>query len=151
MLPTFAKNAVKAARFASQGVNTLRGDPIVSDVTAPQAVIQAIGFQPTKVADQQRINNALFNYQKFIQDRRQQLMNAFAMAQQAGDDDGRAATLTKIQSFNQKYPEIAIRMSNLHASMRQRARFSAEADNGIRLNKKLASRVREEVGALAQE
>lgn len=150
MLPTFAKNAMKATRFASQGVNTLRGDPIVPDVSAPQALIQAMGFQPTKIADQQRVNNALFNYQQFVQDRRQQLMNAFAMAQQAGDDDGRAATLTKIQAFNQKYPEIAIRMSNLHASLRQRARFSAEADNGIRLNKKLANRVRSEVGAMAQ-
>jgi Inorganic Pyrophosphatase/ADP-Ribosyltransferase in polyvalent proteins/Large polyvalent protein associated domain 39/Large polyvalent protein-associated domain 3 len=149
MLPTFAKNAVKATRFASQGVNTLRGDPIVADVSAPQALIQAMGFAPTKVAEQQRINNALFNYQKFIQDRRQQLMNAFAMAQQAGDDDGRGETLAKIQAFNQKYPEIAIRMSNLHASLRQRARFSAEADNGIRLNKKLANRVRSDVGAMA--
>jgi len=120
-------------------------------VSAPQALIQAMGFAPTKVAEQQRINNALFNYQKFIQDRRQQLMNAFAMAQQAGDEDGRGETLAKIQAFNQKYPEIAIRMSNLHASLRQRARFSAEADNGIKLQKKLAGRVRDEVGAMAQE
>lgn len=150
MLPTFAKNAVKAVRYAKDGVNTLRGDPIVQDVGAAGDIIQALGFQPTKVAQQQRINNSLYTYQQFIQDRRQALINAYAMAQAAGDADGRTDTTEKIRAFNQKYPEIAIGMANLHNSLRQRARFSAEADNGIRLNKKLAGRLREAVGVTSQ-
>ena len=150
MLPTFAKNAMKATRFASQGVNTLTGNPIVQDISTPQALIQAIGFQPTEVAKQQRINNANVNYEQFIENRRQSLMNAFAMAQQAGDADGRSEALDKISVWNRKYPEYPIRMSNLHASLRGRARAAAESDHGIRLNKKLANRVRSEVGAMAQ-
>lgn len=151
MLPTFAKNAMKATRYATQGVNTLRGDPIVPDVSVPQALIQAIGFQPTAIAEQQRINSALMNHQTFIQGRRQQLMNAFAMATQAGDDDGRQETVQKIQAFNAKYPEIAIGLGTLRRSLRTRAQRSAQAENGMMLNRKLASRVREEVGAIAEQ
>ena len=151
MLPKFAKDAMKATRFAHEGVNTLRGDPIVPDIGHAAELVQAIGFQPTKVAEQQRLNSALMNYEKFIQDRRQGLMNAFAMAQQAGDTDGRGAALAKIQAFNQKYPEIAIRMSNLQASLRTRAQRSAQSDHGIMLQKKLSARVRQEVGAMAGE
>lgn len=147
MLPSFAKNAVKSIRYANEGANTLRGDPIVPDVSAADEVIQALGFQPTKIADQQRINSALMNYQKFVQDRRQSLVNAFAMAQQAGDAEDRADALASIRAFNQKYPEIAIRMSNLQSSLRTRAERSAQAENGIMLNRKLSARIREDVGA----
>lgn len=149
MLPTFAKNAVKSVRYASQGVNTLRGDPIVADISGPEALIQAIGFQPTRVAQQQRTNNALFTYQQDVQDRRQALMNGFAMAQQAGDSGGTTEALRRIQAFNTKWPEIAIGVGNLRASLQSRARFSAEASNGIKINRKLESRLRQDVGAMA--
>lgn len=149
MLPTFAKNAVKAVRYASQGVNTLRGDPIVADISAPQALIQAIGFQPTTVARQMRTNNSLYTYQQAILERRQALMNGFAMAVNAGDVSGQREAMQRIQKFNRTNPEVVIGVKNLRNSLRQRARFSAEADNGIRLNKKLAARLREDVGAAA--
>jgi hypothetical protein len=151
MLPTFAKNAVQSMRFASQGVNTLRGDPIVADITGPEALIQAIGFQPTRVAQQQRTNNALYTYQQDVQDRRQALMNGYAIANQAGDSAGMAEALRRIQTFNGKWPEIAIGVQNLRSSLQMRARFSAEASNGIKLNAKLAGRLRQEVGAPAAE
>ena len=151
MLPKFAKDGMKAVRYAKEGANTLRGDPIVPDVSGPEVLLQALGFSPAKIADQQRINNALMNYQKFIQDRRQSLLNAFAMAQLAGDEDGRGDALAKIQDFNAKYPEIAIRPGTIRESMRTRAQRTAQADNGIMLNRKLAGRVRQEVGAMAQE
>lgn len=149
MLPTAAKNTMKAVRYAKEGVNTLRGDPIVPDINAAQDLVQALGFQPTEVAEQQRINNALYNYSDFVKERRQSLVNAFAMATQSGDADGRADALQAIQAFNAKYPEVAIRMGNLHASLRQRARISAESEHGVRLDRRLAGRVRQEVGAPA--
>ena len=149
MLPKFAKDGMKAVRYAKEGANTLRGDPIVPDVSGPEVLLQALGFSPAKLAEQQRVNNALMNYQKFIQDRRQSLLNAFAMAQLAGDEDGRGDALAKIQDFNAKYPEIAIRPGTIRESLRTRAQRTAQADNGIMLNRKLASRVKAEVGAMA--
>lgn len=146
IMPTFIKNAMKSVRYASQGVNSLRGDPIVHDVSGPEQLIQALGFQPTKIANQQRENTSLMNYSKFIMDRRQNLMNAYAMAQQAGDEETRAAALQRIAAFNQTNPEVRISMITLRDSLRQRARMSQMADNGIVLNRKIAARVRSEVG-----
>ncbi len=151
MLPKFAKDGMKAVRYAKEGANTLRGDPIVPDVSSPEVLLQALGFSSANLAKQQRVNSALMNYQQFIQNRRQALMNAFSMAQLAGDDDGRSDALGKIRDFNAKYPEIAIGMANLHDSLRARVQHSAQADNGIMLNRKLAGRVRQEVGAMGGE
>ena len=147
MMPTAAKNAMKAMRYASDGVNTLKGDPIVPDISVPEDLIQAMGFTPTRVADQMRINSALENYSQQIQSRRTSLMNAFAMATAAGDQDGQSDVIGQIQDFNQANPEIAIKMSALRDSMRTRAQHSEQAVNGIVLNKRIASSVREAVGA----
>ncbi|WP_333676735.1 PLxRFG domain-containing protein [Dyella sp.] len=146
MMPTAAKNAMKAMRYANDGVNTLKGDPIVPDISVPEDLIQAMGFTPTRVADQMRLNSALENYSQQIQSRRTSLMNAFAMATAAGDQDGQSDVISKIQDFNQANPEIAIRMSALRDSMRTRAQHSEQAVNGIVLNKRIASSVREAVG-----
>lgn len=73
-----------------------------------------------------------------------------AVAERIAVDDEAAAqarttALAKIHSFNQKYPEIAIGMANLQASLRQRARSAAQSDHGINVGRKLAARVRAEV------
>lgn len=151
IMPTFIKNAMKSVRYASQGVNTLRGDPIVHDVSGPEQLIQAMGFQPTKIANQWRQNDALMNYSKFIMDRKQNLMNAYAMAQRAGDEETRSAVLQRIAAFNQANPEVRISMLTLRDSLRQRARISQQADNGIVLNRRIAARVRSEVGVQPSE
>ena len=149
MMPTAAKNAMKAMRYASDGVNTLKGDPIVPDISVPEDLIQAMGFTPTRVADQMRINSALENYSQQIQSRRTSLMNAFAMATAAGDQDGQGDVLAKISDFNSTNPEIPISMIALRDSLRVRARNAAEADNGVTLNKRLAGAVRQAVGVEA--
>lgn len=151
MMPTFIKNAMKSVRFAHEGVNTLKGDPIVPDVSGPEKLIQALGFQPTKIAEQQRVNSAKMNYKEAVEGRRQSLMNAFAMATANGDSGDRTTALAKIRSFNQKYPEIAIGMANLQASLRQRARSAAQSDHGINVGRKLAERVRAEVEGVRPE
>jgi len=76
-------------------------------------------------------------------------MNAYALAAQVGDADGRSSALDRIATFNQANPEVKISMSTLNDSMRQRAKLSEQAQNGIVLNKKLAGRVRADVGGQA--
>ena len=149
MMPTFAKNAMKGYRYATQGVNTLRGDPIVADVPLTGTIVQALGFRPTKVAEQQRINSALMNYQQSIQDRRTGLLNAFALAIHAKDDDARRRALEKIRAFNKTYPEIPIDTATIRRSLSSRAQHSRNAVNGMPLNRRLAGRLQEAVNPSA--
>jgi hypothetical protein len=146
MLPAAAKNSLKALRYAHEGVNSLRGDPIVPDVSSYQDFLQAIGFQPAAVANQYRVNTAIKNYTGEVKDRRTTLMNAYALAVKSGDAENRGAAVAAIHKFNTAHPEVAITVKTLSASLRARARRSAQARNGVVLDRKLALRALQYAG-----
>lgn len=146
MLPAAAKNSLKALRYAHEGVNSLRGDPIVPDVSGYEDFLQAIGFQPAAVANQYRVNTAIKNYTGEIKDRRTTLMNAYALAVKSGDAENRGAAVAAIHKFNTAHPEVAITVKTLSASLRARARRSAQAMNGVVLDRKLALRALQYAG-----
>ncbi len=146
MLPKGMKDVIKAGRYATQGVNTLRGDPVLEDVNLWQVLLQGAGFSPAKIAERYERNRALKNYEEHITGRRQNLMNAYAMAIRNGDAADRAAVMEKILSFNKTNPEVAISSSSIRTSMKSRARYSANAEGGIVLNPKLSARLNARVG-----
>lgn len=146
VLPKALKDVLKSLRYATEGVNNLRGDPIVPDANVRQLVLQLAGFTPAEVAERYDANRALKNYEQHILDRRSRLVDAFALATRTGDAGGRADAMQQIRKFNTKWPEIRITPRTLKQSMRARARYSARAESGIVLNKKIAARVREAVG-----
>ncbi|WP_229298212.1 PLxRFG domain-containing protein [Stenotrophomonas maltophilia] len=145
MLPKGLKDMIKAGRYATQGVNTLRGDPVVEDLSPWEILLQANGFAPEKVSRQYETTRALKNYEQYILDRRKSLVNAFAMALRNGDASDRASVLSKIGAFNKATPELAITSSGLQQSIKNRARYSARAEAGIILNPKLAARLNKAV------
>ena len=145
MLPKGLKDMIKAGRYATQGVNTLRGDPVVADLSPWEILLQANGFAPEKVSRQYETTRALKNYEQHILDRRKSLVNAFAMALRNGDAGDRASVLAKIRDFNRVNPELAITSSGLQQSIKNRARYSARAEAGIVLNPKLAARLNKAV------
>lgn len=145
MLPKGLKDMIKAGRYATQGVNTLRGDPVVEDLSPWEILLQANGFAPEKVSRQYETTRALKNYEQHILDRRKSLVNAFAMALRNGDASDRASVLSKIGAFNKANPELAITSSGLQQSVKNRARYSARAEAGIVLNPKLAARLNKAV------
>jgi hypothetical protein len=138
MLPASVKNSMKALRYAHDGVNSLRGDPIVPDVSGYEDFLQAIGFQPARVANQYRINTSIRNFTSEVRDRRANLMNAYALTVRSGDADDRANAVRAINKFNTAHPQVAITVRTLAASLRQRARASARAQNGVVLDRNLA-------------
>ncbi|MGH8114264.1 MAG: PLxRFG domain-containing protein, partial [Rhodanobacteraceae bacterium] len=148
MLPTATKNGIKALRFAHEGVNNLRGDPIMPDVSGWQEFVQAIGFEPARLADQYRINTALKNYTAEIADQRMSRLNAYAMAVNSGDSADINKALANIRQFNARQPAMAITLRTLHASLRQRAKLSAQAQNGVILNRKLALQAQQYAGGM---
>lgn len=145
-LPKSLKDMMRAARYAQEGVNTLRGDPLVDDASLRDTLLQLSGFTPAKVADRYDRNRALKNYEQMLLERRGRLMDAFAMARRLGDGEASRETMEQIRAFNRKNPEIAITRASLRRSLAQRARYSQRAEHGITLDRRLARRVREEVG-----
>lgn len=140
------EDMIKAGRYATLGVNTLRGDPVLEDVSPWQVLLQGAGFSPAEVAERYERNRALKNYEEHITKRRQSLMNAYAMAIRNGDAADRVAVMEKVRAFNKANPELAISSDSIRASLKSRARYSAKAEAGIVINPKLAARLQERVG-----
>jgi hypothetical protein len=141
MLPKALKDTLKAQRYATEGVNNLRGDPLVPDVSLRQTLLQLAGFTPAEVAKQYDVNRSLKNYEQAILDRRGYLLDAFAMALRLDDGEARQEALDKIKAFNRANPEIAITTKGIRQSLGARARYSRDAEHGITLNRKLARKL----------
>jgi hypothetical protein len=145
MLPKAIKDPVKSIRYMSEGVNTLKGDPIMEDLSLGQTLLQLSGFTPSELSRKYDRNRTLKNYEDFVEKRRDHLMNAYAMAVRLGDADAIAAAWEQIGKFNQTWPQIAITPEVLRKSARTKAMNSARAEDGIVLNPKIAAAIRAQV------
>lgn len=146
MMPKAIKDGFKALRYADEGVNNLRGDPIVAAPGVGSVAAQLVGFTPAEVAERYDENRALKNYEQYVIDRRRRLMDGLAMAVRLGDARARAETMEKIRAFNRAWPQIALTPAGIRQSLKARARYDRQAENGIILNRKIAGRVRDAVG-----
>lgn len=135
--PKFARDWFKAVRYATDGVQTKRGDPILDEVSPWQIALQANGFSPLEISEQYQKNNALSGKVRAIRDRRQLLLNRWALGKRLGDYELEFEALAAIERFNQANPTVAIRSSDRVRSMRQRERISEQAVNGVIIPKKL--------------
>jgi hypothetical protein len=136
-VPKFARDWFKSVRYATDGVQTKRGDPILDELSVWQIALQANGFTPIEVSEQYGQNNALATSARRIQDRRKLLLNRYALARRNDDDLLVAQTLDDIEAFNLAQPTMKITAAHRIKSLKQRAALSDRAVNGVILSKKL--------------
>jgi N12 class adenine-specific DNA methylase len=144
ILPKAFRDGLKAFRFGTEGVNTLRGDPVIEGVSPWQLATQASGFSLAEASAQYEANNAAMKFETHVIGRRQALMDAYAMALRMNDLQAHAKVLDGIRRFNAKYPELGIKASTLRNSLRARQRYSDRSQGGVVLNPNLADRSREQ-------
>lgn len=145
MLPKALKDAMKAVRYAGEGVTSTRGD-LVTDTDAMDELLQAIGFTPAEVAKQYDVNRALKDRERHILDRRKALLAAYAMALRQDDQDAALEVRRKIMAFNKAYPEKPITGQTIRRSMRAREAYSERAEHGVVYDGALRRRIAEEEG-----
>ena len=128
MLPTAISNGKKAYRYATEGYETTRGDAIVGEVTVGDAILQTMGFAPSKfraeqdkLARDRRVTTGIGGMRKGLLDR-------FAFAHNNGDEAGKEQVIEDIREFNQKHGNVAISGDNIRQSIKTRARGSAIAE-----------------------
>jgi hypothetical protein len=139
ILPAVFKQPMVAARYSTEGVLTLKGDELVSDISAKDALAQSLGFAPEKVSQRQKANIEMKGMEQDIISKRTDLMNAFFMAVDTQDDDFKDRVIDKIARFNQTYPMYPITATGLRKSIktRMKARGLASVTGGIPINKNL--------------
>ena len=73
-------------------------------------------------------------------------MDAYALAWRLGDDGARTKVVEKMRAFSTSYPELAITGESIERSLTSRARASANAENGVIIDRRIRARLEAHMG-----
>jgi hypothetical protein len=135
--PAFIKNPLVAARYANEGVNTLRGDTLVEDVGSFSLLMQSIGLRPADVAEIQFTNIVRKGQEQEVLKERQNLLNLYGIAFMANDSDTLEKAYERIEKFNTKHPSVWIPAKSLTTSIKERMTKAAQTEHGLYIDKRL--------------
>jgi len=136
MLPPVLKDFMKVARMSEEGATTLRGDPIVKEVSTWGLFMQALGFTPVDVARGYEVMAEIKGLDKDLDQRRKRLLQQVTLAQMTGDYSAYAEISDKINAFNEKNPKNPITPESIKRSLAQRTKDSERAVRGVIVNPK---------------
>ena len=135
MLPAGIANGFKGIRFATEGANTLRGDPIVGEISTGSAFGQFFGLAPAEYTRQLEITANAKNKDRRATTERTKMLRDYYIASRNGDYDGAADTLEDMIKFSTRHPEFAITAATIQSSIAQHMRTSQEMYHGVTLSK----------------
>lgn len=136
MAPSVLRGPLKAWRYETEGVKDKTGIVVQDQVDAAAVAGQAVGFSPSSVRNAYEGKAAIVGQDRALQARRSALVEQFAMAAMAKDEEGKAEAREAIQRFNEKNPGRRIQPMQLAQSVRMREKRIREAEDGVYLPKK---------------
>jgi len=136
MAPTVLRGPLKALRYGTEGVKDKSGIVIQDEVDAAALLGQAAGFSPSEVRNAYEGKSAVVGHDKALMARRSALVERFAMAAMAKDEEGKAEARAAITKFNEKNPARRILPMQLAQSVHAREKRIREAQDGVYLPKK---------------
>jgi hypothetical protein len=147
MVPSGLGNVMRGLRFATEGANTLRGDPIVGDIGPWNALAQVFGFASADYTKQLEINARIKGADKYVNETATKLRRQYNVALRTYDMDG-------MQDFREKLEKLYAKhgaLGNLETSLsRSKAAFDRQTSlmyHGITISPKM----RDELLGLAAE
>ena len=133
--PALVAKPVTAARIAEEDARTARGDKLAENFSAWELAMQAIGLQPTRLAQAQKSAIEAKVYEQKVKDRRNTLLDRLWLERDS--TDGFNETMERIMEFNSKYPDQFIGPETITDSFERRAEGQAMAEAiGGRFDKK---------------
>lgn len=135
MLPAVLRQGVKSIRYATDGAQDKTGVVIKDEVSLAGVAGQLLGFSPSEVRLAQEGKSAIYQHDKALGERRQELLTKAARATMAKDAEARAEAMKEIQRFNQKNPTRRITPLNVLQSVRNSQRRIDQAEGGVYLPK----------------
>lgn len=143
MAPKFIRDPMKAFRYANEGLQSIKGDELLSadQIGIHGAVAQAMGVSPAIVSETWDRSGALKNAERRVMDERQRVVNAWAMAALAGDKEGVAEAIERVKAFNKKpiHSAIPITQDTLKRSIKTRVRNAAKREDGVLIQNEILS------------
>jgi len=120
-----------AYRYRTRGLETRAGKPITGDegeqikLTKKEAIGKGMGFQPVKVSEHYRAEEARRKGAKFYEDKRDDLLTAYARAINAYGDNSvqEQKAQARIDKYNDTLPDWAIHLRITSKTLRSRLAF----------------------------
>ena len=145
IMPTAFGNLMRAARFGSEGVLTMRGDPILSDVGPYSVMAQAMGFMSAEYAQQLAINAERTRISNAINTQKSRLLQQLNRAVTDNDWARQRDIRRQIEEFNQRNPGNAITTDTISRSLRGYMQTRAATEYGVNITPANRERVDEMV------
>ena len=148
-MPSVVAKPVTAYRLGTEGATT-RDNVVIGNLYPEQFTLwelsmQAIGFQPEKLAVAQKRAIQAKTYEQKVLNKKEALMNRIWLERDSSD--GLEDALDKAREFSIKYPEVAITPDSIAKSFESRNEAKAKAEAiGAKLNEKLLNRTRPMLG-----
>ena len=143
MLPSAIGNAMRGIRFATEGANTLRGDPIVGDISAANVFAQMFGFSPAEYNKQLEINARIKGIDKFVNERATKLRHLYNVGLHVGDMEGVEDAREELQKLYAKHPGLGNLQESLAKSTATFNRNTNLLYHGISISPKLRNEMLE--------
>lgn len=134
--PTALGNVLRAVRFESEGIRTMRGDLIADDIGPFHIGAQALGFMPTTYAQRLAVNSLGTRINNAINTRRSTLLQRRNRALRDGDFREVQRIDMEIQEFNQRHPNNRIERSTIRDSIRSFNDRTAQTNFGLYVSPK---------------
>jgi hypothetical protein len=142
-VPKVIRDAMKAGRYANEGVLTRRNeDPIMESVNFGHVFKQLMGFTSADIAERYESNSRMMNKQKQIVSRRSGIQRDIVSAILKGTKPTEE-TWARMREFNKQYPEYPITGDTIRRSAAGRVRSKQRNEFGVQLNPRLNRRLRE--------
>jgi hypothetical protein len=139
MVPSFIRNGMKGMRYLEEGALNLKGEPVIEDVSAYNALMQVIGFGPADLSNAYEEISLKKEYERDVLGRRARLLTKYDMARRSGDYDLQMEVEDEIALFNEarQDPKARITKETLRRSQAAREAYEENTINGVRFNKSL--------------
>ncbi|MBP6443588.1 MAG: PLxRFG domain-containing protein [Gemmatimonadales bacterium] len=147
MMPKFVRDGMRAARYATDGVETLKGDPIVEGTDPSRSLKQLLGFTPADVAERYEANSRMKNREQRIEDERSKIIGDYVSALRDGELPDRGV-LARMEAFNAGNPDYPIMAANIRRSLQGKIQASLRNEFGASINPRLNDRIRREAAPL---
>lgn len=124
IVPSFASNILKSARYGTDGVTTLRGDPIIEDVGPTAIAAQAIGLAPASYTQMLERNAVDKRIDRNVNARRTKLLRKYYIAKRSNDLGSMRSLQKDMREFNKDNPDFQITADTIERSLAQHERTS---------------------------
>jgi len=146
MLPSALSNPLKGYRYATEGTNTLRGDPITGDINAWNVAAQAFGFAPADYTRQIELNAKEKGVDKYVVQKVSKLKQRYNLARINHDTEEMQNMREKLVDVGNKHTGLGINAGTVSEILsRSKTEFdkaTKEMVHGVRYSKKMLKEIK---------